>query len=1062
MNNNYLMNEKEFAKKIFPRLINLMPSPSALIKSKLIKSALKAALIPKLVAIYETTNDLETRQLVRNNNPKVVKLVLNNNSVIDSLLRQVHLNDSNVDNVFILESLLLIQCLIYYSPHFETTSQVLDTLIQLTKCNDSVVISESLYTIFVFNERFTESRQLMITSKAVKQIIRLWIDYKDDETIVNPAFGIILGLVARHPNYRKHLLGEEIDLLEHIPDLVKTNEFNKINAITIISNNKIVLIIVNLFIQSVSTHVSPKGCLPSLCSQLSSDDEDYVKTVLIAIIHFLFIEYKTVLAKEKKRPNSRSVLSPFAELIRDSDGLRLLNRINNNRMTKESDNSAYGLSGVERAVGEILALAFGVETRPLCRQQSYMAKTILNGFAYITGLKGGEFIYCQVCDKGKKKVTADTGIFGCRHAALCRGCATGALIKHYNGDPKTPTCKVTKCGRGIPNDVEWSLYADSATEYYNEVHNTSEKQATFVQYIVGYTMLYNYLDSKGVEVGVLEMQGLGVFVGRHLHRNHMCCFRNLTSFEGKNFIYIFWMSSISTVFPRLLDLMPSPSALIVLQYILYSDFKIQKSKLIKSALKAALIPKLVAIYETTNDLETRQLVHKIYFVLCLVFKNNPKAVKLVFNNNSVINPLLSHLNDSNVDNVFILESLLLIQCLVYYSPQFVTTSQVLETLIQLTKFSDSVVIKSRQLMITSKAVKQIIQLWIDYKDDETIVNPAFGTILGLLARHPNYRKHLLGEKINLLEHIPDLIKTNEFNKINAITIIRYCAMRPFESKAYNIGNEIKQIIDKKLFEICVDCIQNDLSMKASKDQLEELAQALCSQLDSDDNDYLKTVLIAIIHFLFTEFKTYLAKEKKRPNPRQTLGPFANIIQDSDGLRLLNRINDNRMTKESDNSVYRLSDVERTVEEILALAFGVETRPILRQESWVAHTVINRFVREVTNIYCQSCEKEKKLKVLANTPIFECSHAALCRDCATGALIKHYNNDLKTPTCKAANCGAGIPADVEWSVNGDSYNEVHKTAEQQFEYLKINISLTKATLSFEHYYHSLCAAMTHTM
>ncbi|CAG2120813.1 unnamed protein product, partial [Medioppia subpectinata] len=208
-----------------------------------------------------------------------------------------------------------------------------------------------------------------------------------------------------------------------------------------------------------------QGCLPSLCSQLSSDDEDYMKTVLIAIIHFLFTEYKTVLAKEKKRPNSRSVLSPFAELIRDSDGLRLLNRINDNRMTKESDNSAYGLSGVERAVEEILALAFGVETRPLCRQQSYMAKTILNGFAYITGLKGGEFIYCQVCDKGKKKVTADTGIFGCRHAALCRGCATGALIKHYNGDPKTPTCKVTKCGRGIPGDVEWSLYADSATEY---------------------------------------------------------------------------------------------------------------------------------------------------------------------------------------------------------------------------------------------------------------------------------------------------------------------------------------------------------------------------------------------------------------------------------------------------------------------------------------------------------------------------------------------------------------------------------------------------------------------
>ncbi|CAG2179205.1 unnamed protein product, partial [Oppiella nova] len=52
-------------------------------------------------------------------------------------------------------------------------------------------------------------------------------------------------------------------------------------------------------------------------------------------------------------------------------------------------------------------------------------------------------------------------------------------------------------------------------------------------------------------------------------------------------------------FPRLWEQLSTTSALMLLQLILYNDYKIQKSQLIKSALKASLVPQLVNIYETT-------------------------------------------------------------------------------------------------------------------------------------------------------------------------------------------------------------------------------------------------------------------------------------------------------------------------------------------------------------------------------------------------------------------------------------------------------------------------------
>ncbi|CAG2163798.1 unnamed protein product [Oppiella nova] len=47
------------------------------------------------------------------------------------------------------------------------------------------------------------------------------------------------------------------------------------------------------------------------------------------------------------------------------------------------------------------------------------------------------------------------------------------------------------------------------------------------------------------------------------------------------------------VFPRLSELLSTTSALMLLQLILYNDYKIQKSQLIKSALKASLVPQLL-------------------------------------------------------------------------------------------------------------------------------------------------------------------------------------------------------------------------------------------------------------------------------------------------------------------------------------------------------------------------------------------------------------------------------------------------------------------------------------
>ncbi|CAG2166828.1 unnamed protein product [Oppiella nova] len=288
-----------------------------------------------------------------------------------------------------------------------------------------------------------------------------------------------------------------------------------------------------------------KGCLPVLCSQLDSDDKEYLNLVLLTIISFLFWEFKAFLGKEKKLLTSEDTLSPFAVIIQDCDGLQRLNQINGHRRDKESNNKYYMPTQGERRVEEILALAFHKETRPQERQQSVY---VLYTFPEVNPrVKQEQCLGCKKeMDAQKKFVRADTTIFSCHHLNLCRPCAVKGVTKMYNQESDVPT-------------YDYSI--------------------------------------------------------------------KLNEFKEK-------------VFPRLWEQLSTTSALMLLQLILYNDYKIQKSQLIKSALKASLVPQLVNIYETTRDIQTKQLVINLFSVFCLSFESNPKLRKHVLSNNAVIDSIL--------------------------------------------------------------------------------------------------------------------------------------------------------------------------------------------------------------------------------------------------------------------------------------------------------------------------------------------------------------------------------------------------------------------------------------
>ncbi|CAG2180673.1 unnamed protein product, partial [Oppiella nova] len=179
-------------------------------------------------------------------------------------------------------------------------------------------------------------------------------------------------------------------------------------------------------------------------------------------------------------------------------------------------------------------------------------------------------------------------------------------------------------------------------------------------------------------------------------------------------------------------------------------------------------------------------------------------------------------------------------------------------------------------------------------------------------------------------------------------------------------------------------------------------------------------------FLFWEFKAFLGKEKKLLTSEDTLSPFAVIIQDCDGLQRLNQINSHRRDKESNNKYYTPTQEERRVEEIMALAFHMETRSLERKQS-------------VQQQQCLGCKKEmdpQKKFVRADTTIFSCKHLNLCRGCAVKGITKMYNQESALPTCKSYKCSGGIPEDIPWMMFVDSivgyYYELKARVEQQFE------------------------------
>ena len=98
------------------------------------------------------------------------------------------------------------------------------------------------------------------------------------------------------------------------------------------------------------------------------------------------------------------------------------------------------------------------------------------------------------------------------------------------------------------------------------------------------------------------------------------------------------------ILPRLVasassgDVRAQANALLLLQLIVFHDWKLGKSKLSQSALKAGLISKLISINETTNESEIRELICNFFLLLCYVVADDNKKVKklLLLDDNLVI------------------------------------------------------------------------------------------------------------------------------------------------------------------------------------------------------------------------------------------------------------------------------------------------------------------------------------------------------------------------------------------------------------------------------------------
>jgi len=69
------------------------------------------------------------------------------------------------------------------------------------------------------------------------------------------------------------------------------------------------------------------------------------------------------------------------------------------------------------------------------------------------------------------------------------------------------------------------------------------------------------------------------------------------------------------------------SAILLLEKILFYDWKLQNAKLTLIAINASLIPQLIELYESNSDTEVRQSIYRLYLFLLFVIAKDHKEVR---------------------------------------------------------------------------------------------------------------------------------------------------------------------------------------------------------------------------------------------------------------------------------------------------------------------------------------------------------------------------------------------------------------------------------------------------
>jgi hypothetical protein len=68
-------------------------------------------------------------------------------------------------------------------------------------------------------------------------------------------------------------------------------------------------------------------------------------------------------------------------------------------------------------------------------------------------------------------------------------------------------------------------------------------------------------------------------------------------------------------------------AILLLEKILFDDWKLRNAKLSLIAVKASLIPQLINLYEAYNDIEVRKAIYRLYLLLFFVIAKDYKEIR---------------------------------------------------------------------------------------------------------------------------------------------------------------------------------------------------------------------------------------------------------------------------------------------------------------------------------------------------------------------------------------------------------------------------------------------------